>query len=403
MSRRKIGLLLLVGLLGGCSASADSPAWTNEDVKLIASLSLSALPPLPADPSNAVADDPGAAELGRALFFDTQLSSNGEVSCASCHRPDRQFQDDLPLAKGVGTTSRRTMPIAGTQYSPWLFWDGRKDSQWSQALGPLESPVEHATTRSHVAHVVAASYVEQYEAVFGALPDLSTVPADATPAGGREAVSAWSSLSDDQKHGVNTVFANVGKAIAAFERTITPERTRFDDYADAVARRESTDDILSAQEQKGLKLFVGRGNCINCHNGPLLTDNFFHNTGVPPVAGLPEDSGRALGARQVLDDPFNCLGLYSDAAAGDCAELRYMSAEGEELVRAYKPPTLRDVADRPPYMHAGQFATLREVVEHYNEASSASAGHSELQPLQLSEEEVETILAFLHTLGPDDH
>src|SRR5690242_9320383 len=101
---------------------------------------LASLEPLPADPGNRWADDPSAAKLGERLFFDTRLSSNGEVACASCHDPRKDFQDDLPLARGVGTTARRTMPIAATAYSPFLFWDGRKDSQWAQALGPLESP-----------------------------------------------------------------------------------------------------------------------------------------------------------------------------------------------------------------------------------------------------------------------
>jgi hypothetical protein len=135
---------LALTLLSACAPQGqDSASWSAEETALITALSLSQLPELPPDPSNRVADDPAAAALGEQLFADTRLSSNGEVSCASCHLPERQFQDDLALAKGVGVTTRRTMPIAGTAYSPWLFWDGRKDSQWSQALGPLESAVEH--------------------------------------------------------------------------------------------------------------------------------------------------------------------------------------------------------------------------------------------------------------------
>ena len=118
-------------------------------------MSLAALEPLPRDPTNRVADDPRAADLGRRLFFDTRLSSNGRVACSTCHQPDRAFQDGIALAAGVGTTARRTMPIAGMARSPFLFWDGRKDSLWAQALGPLESPVEHGGTRAQYAHVVA--------------------------------------------------------------------------------------------------------------------------------------------------------------------------------------------------------------------------------------------------------
>jgi cytochrome c peroxidase len=112
-----------------------------------------------------------------------------------------------------------------------------------------------------------------------------------------------------------------------------------------------------------------------------LTDNHFHNTGVPTAAGLPEDTGRALGAPQVKADEFNCLSQYSDAKPADCAELRYMITEGQELVRQFRPPSLRNVAERPPSMHAGQFATLEEVLHHYNNAPEAPVGHSELELL----------------------
>lgn len=387
-------------LLSACAPQGQdsSATWSAEETALITALSLSRLPALPPDPSNRVADDPAAAALGEQLFADTRLSSNGQVSCASCHLPERQFQDDLALAKGVGETTRRTMPIAGTAYSPWLFWDGRKDSLWSQALGPLESGVEHGTDRTHVARVIAAEYTQAYEDLFGPLPDLSNLPAHAAPAGTPDAVKAWEALDEEQKEVINRVFANVGKAIAAFERTIVPGPTRFDAYADALAHGSSTDGLMTEEEQLGLKLFVGEGSCINCHNGPLFTDNHFHNTGVPAVADLPEDLGRALAVEQVAADPFNCLGAYSDAGPADCAELKYMTTEGEELLRAFKTPSLRGVAQRSPYMHAGQIGTLADVLGHYDRAPSAPAGHSELEPLSMSTEELAALEAFLRTL-----
>ena len=131
-----------------------SPQWTEAEIAAIRALWLGSLPPLPPDPSNQYADDARAAALGQEFFFDTRFSVNGEVACATCHLPELDFQDGLPLAQGVGTTTRRTMPIAGTAYSPWLFWDGRKDSQWAQALGPLESPVEHGGARTQYAHLI---------------------------------------------------------------------------------------------------------------------------------------------------------------------------------------------------------------------------------------------------------
>lgn len=391
-------------IIGTASAAywtlAKPQVWTEEETKLVLSLGLASLPPLPADPSNAVADSPEAASLGKALFFDTRLSANNEVSCGSCHLPERQFQDDLPRAKGVGETARRTMPIAGTAYSPWLFWDGRKDSQWAQALGPLESAVEHGTDRSYIAHVIEAHYADQYEAVFGPIPTLDRVPYHASPNGLGAALDNWLGLDDTQAEAVNRVFANVGKAIAAYERTIAPPPTRFDAYVDRLAAGEDTSGILSDQEEDGLRVFVGKGECTKCHNGPLLTDNFFHNTGVAAVSGLSADLGRSVAVDQVLADPFNCLGAYSDAEPGDCGELKYLAKAGHEMIRAYKPPSLRGVARRPPYMHAGQIATLGEVLVHYNTAPEAPDGHSELAPLQLNSTELAALEAFLGALDP---
>ena len=379
---------------------AKPQTWTEDETRLVLSLGLASLPPLPADPSNAVADNPDAASFGRALFFDTRFSANSKVSCGTCHLPERQFQDDLPRAKGVGETARRTMPIAGTAYSPWLFWDGRKDSQWAQALGPLESAVEHGTDRAQIAHLIEVHYADQYAALFGPLPTLDAVPDHASPNGLGAVLNDWLALDDNQKDAINRVFANVGKAIAAYERTITPQPSRFDAYVDRLAAGEDSSGILSDQEEEGLRLFVGKGECTKCHNGPLLTDNFFHNTGVAAVPGLPDDVGRSLAVDQVLADPFNCLGPYSDAEPGDCAELKYLGKAGHEMIRAYKPPSLRGVASRPPYMHAGQIATLGGVLVHYNTAPAAPNGHSELAPLNLNSTELAALEAFLGALDP---
>jgi cytochrome c peroxidase len=116
---------------------------------------------------------------------------------------------------------------------------------------------------------------------------------------------------------------------------------------------------------------------------------------------LPPDSGRTTGVRQALAAEFSCTGEYSDAKPEDCEELRFAVAEGEELVRAYKTPSLRNVVERAPYMHAGQIATLEEVVAHYDAAPASPFGHSELRKLKLSRKEREQLVAFLRTLsGP---
>ena len=395
---------VFAGMLISASEAAHPVAarWSAEERAALRSLSIAGLGAVPADPSNRYADQPNAAELGRRLFFDTRLSANGKVSCASCHSPARNFQDDKPLADGVGRTARRTMPVAGTAYSPWQFWDGRADSQWAQALGPLESAVEHGGDRTQYAHLIASDYREQYEAVFGRVPDLKGVPAHAGPVADPARAEAWRRLSALGRDDITRVYANIGKAIAAYERRIGFAPSRFDRYVEAVlaGRRHTSDDAFSSEEEAGLRLFIGKANCSTCHNGPLFTDNHFHNTGVPaPAVALPTDSGRAVGVRQVVSAEFNCTSRYSDAKPEDCDELRFAATDGEELVRAFKTPSLRNVAERSPFMHAGQIATLGEVIAHYDGAPGAPFGHSELRPLRLSRAERRQLEAFLRTLS----
>jgi cytochrome c peroxidase len=182
-----------------------------------------------------------------------------------------------------------------------------------------------------------------------------------------------------------------------------PGPSRFDQYVAALLKGDAAGmrATLTPHEVAGLRLFVGKAQCINCHNGPLFTNNDLHNTGVQVAPGLPADTGRAAGVRKVLVDEFNCLSPYSDAAPEECGELRFAKTDDHALERQFKPPSLRNVTERAPYMHAGQFQTLRKVLEHYNHAPAAPGGHSELKPLKLSEQELAQLEAFLRSLsGP---
>ncbi|RZL91880.1 MAG: hypothetical protein EOP73_28480 [Variovorax sp.] len=144
-----------------------------------------------------------------------------------------------------------------------------------------------------------------------------------------------------------------------------------------------------------------------------MTDHHFHNTGVPPRDAHAPDRGRAAALAAVRQDEFNCLGPYSDARPGQCAELRFLVKQDATLEGAFKTPGLRGVALRPPYMHAGQFATLEAVVDHYVAAPHAAVGRSELRhrhsteaagdadarrPIELSVEERRDLAAFLRSL-----
>jgi cytochrome c peroxidase len=408
--RQRIALVCgVLGLILGTTitlhaASRKRSSWSVKEIAMLRSLSLASAGPMPRDPSNRYADDSVAVRFGHLLFFDARLSRTGTVSCASCHIAEKNFQDGLRVGHGVGTGTRRTMPIAGTARSPWYFWDGRADSQWEQALGPLENPVEHGGDRTQYVLLVAREYRALYESVFGRLPSLDGLPAHAGPVPMFSSREAWAGLSMERRDELSRVYANIGKAIAAYERRIDYGPSRFDRYVAAELAQvpKTSASAFSPDEEAGLRLFIGKASCVNCHNGAMFSDNHFHNTGVASVRSQAgADSGRSVGVAQALAAEFSCTSKYSDAPPGECAELRFAVTDGAALVQAYKPPSLRNVAVRAPYMHAGQLASLDDVLEHYSSAPPSELGHSELKPLHLSANERRQLIAFLGTLtGP---
>lgn len=378
-------------------------AWSDDEKRLISSLWIGSLPPVPDDTSNAVDTVPLAAELGHALFFDARLSANNQISCAFCHRPDMRFTDRMDKASALGQSRRNTPSIVGLAFSPWLYWDGRRDSLWSQALSPLEDPQEQGGNRMAIARLVTSDkeYASQYEIIFRELPDFSDrsrFPDNAAPDLHNDWSDAWAGMMDTDQQLVNQTFANVGKAIAAYERLMVPSPSRFDQYAEAIINNDAPGDIFSNDEVKGLRLFIGKGRCMECHNGPLFTNNEFHNTGILSYPGDLPDRGRIDGVREVRQNKFNCLGPYSDAGEGQCLELTH-AREGIELIGALKTPSLRNLAGTAPYMHKGQIATLSETLNHYNRAPLAMIGHNEAEePLGLLPFEIKQLEAFLLTL-----
>jgi cytochrome c peroxidase len=200
---------------------------------------------------------------------------------------------------------------------------------------------------------------------------------------------------------IDRIYSHFGKAVAAFERKLPIRPTRFDRFAASIAGQGPAAPLSSA-ETSGLKLFVGKARCATCHSGPMLSNQEFANTGVPERSALLPDEGRFVGAREALADPFNCKGAFSDAKGKGCDELEFVVRNDPRQVRAYKVPSLRGVAQRAPYMHAGQFRSLDQVIEHYNRAPRAPRGVSELKPLRLTRRERSELLAFLRTLNDDE-
>ncbi len=388
-------------LLSGSSWCAEGVRWSRDEVDMIRSLFIGSLPPIPIDPSNRFSGNRRAARFGKKLFFDTRFSRNGKVSCGSCHLPEYTFTDRFPVARGMGTGSRRTMPLIGVAYNSWFFWDGRKDSLWSQALGPIESLGEHGFSRTMSVMVLLRYYRKEYVEIFGPLPSLDRKNLEGGAKPDPEDPSAlkkWILLSPETRDSVNSVFVNMGKSIGAYVRTIVPGPSPFDRYAEALFRgdREGMERAMSKKAALGLKLFIGKAQCINCHNGPLFTNGDFHNVGVEEKGGKGHDRGRGSGISAVLSDEFNCLSPFSDAKPGECSQIRYIETDRQKYEGAFKTPTLRNVADRPPYMHRGNFSTLLEVLEFYRKAQNPLLHHR-----GLSDRELKEIEAFLKSLsGP---
>ena len=405
--------LLLAPLLStrGCTSEAttDATPAALSAIERGRLLAMSPMPALPTSPSNAWADDEAAAKLGQRLFYDTGLSADGTVACATCHDPQKAFSDGRQRAKGLGDVPRHTPTVLLAGHQPWQFWDGRADTLWSQALGPVESDVEHGFDRTAVAHRIAATMRDEWQAVFGALPALSDgarFPAHARPVADNADhphAKAWAAMSAGDRAAIDDVFARFGKAIEAYERRITVTPIALDAYVAAVrSGDDSGGGALSPAAQRGLRTFLGVGRCVFCHVGPLLSNGAFHNIGLSQPAGAPEqDRGRYDGAEIVAASAFSCLGAFSDAAAGTCGELEFLRQKEIVMLGAFKTPGLRSVGLTAPYMHAGQFATLNDVVDHYDHASDHEAPigprESFLTDIGLSAAERADLVALLQT------
>ena len=405
--RRSFLTVGLLALVAGCGPG--EPQLTPTELGALRSLSMESLAPLPESPSNRVADDERAARLGHRLFFDPELSTNDQISCATCHQSQRFFSDGLERSVGIGTLQRNAPTVVGAAYSPWQFWDGRRDSLWAQALSPLESADEMGTSRVEVLRLVASrpEYEAAYRELFGPLPSLEDLPRAASPFGDEATRAAWAKIPVARQRELDEAFSLIGKCLEAYQRKLLPGPGRFDRAVAALVSKGSEArgasdgaDLLTEDEWEGARLFVdpGRTLCLRCHNGPLLTNNSFHRIGTDGGGPLP-DLGRFLGIQAVLLDPFNCVGPFSDADPDACSELRFLARRHlESQSGAFKTPTLRGLLKTAPYMHDGSFATLEAVMEHYRDPPQ---GPHELTPLELTDREITQLVAFLGSLGSE--
>lgn len=401
-------LFIGVAVIAGC----QQPDLSDKEKKRLLSLGIDALPPA-TDPSNRYASDPQAQRFGEQLFFASELSVSGTVSCATCHIPEQGFTDGLARAEVKHNKDtehpalRNTPTVVGSAWSTWQYWDGRRDSLWSQALTPLEAPQEMANNRVALVRQILTteSYRTQYEQIYGPLNiTAAELTTDATPMGSPAAKRAWYALPKPLQTEINTVFANLGKAIAAYQTTLKPPVTRFDQFLQALKRGDNYQSVLSQQEYTGARLFVNdkKTQCLECHNGPLLSNNDFHNIGSATFTGDNIDFGRVLGVQSAMIDEFNCHGRYSDANSDQCLHLNFMNrADLIHTQGGYKTPTLRNVTATAPYFHDGRFATLEGVIQHYITVPDTGQ-QSEIRTFPLTDKEIRALVAFLNTLSTTD-
>jgi cytochrome c peroxidase len=269
--------LLGLSVTGAADGQQPSPPISEVNAQQLGPQRLGPLPPVIAPPNN----PPSSAKihLGKQLYFDTRLSIDNTVSCATCHDPARGWTDAGPTSKGVRGQmgGRRSPPVSNAAYNPLQFWDGRAPSLEEQAKGPIQNPIEMGNTHEVMIRTLDTipGYVEAFMRVFG--------------------------------EGPMTV-QQVADAIAAFERTVVTTDSRFDRYVRGDHR------ALTAQERRGLEIFNGKGHCTACHWGPNFSDGRFHNIGTPEKDPKNADQGRYVVTKNPRD-----MGAFKTPTVRDAA------------------------------------------------------------------------------------
>ena len=370
----KIGLLAL--LLVAATSIAHAVDFTPQEVRSIARHGPWPAPWKP-DPSNRVSGNPDAITLGEKLFFEPRLSAKGGVLCATCHVPYKGWQDGRARGMGHVEVDRNTQSLLDVRWNRWFGWDGAGDSLWAQSIRPLLDAREMGGDAAHAVKFVRgdAEYSCRYKRAFGADPP-----------------------ADDER-----LLVDIGKALAAFQETLVSGRTPFDDFRDALERGDAAQAAsYPVAAQRGLKIFVGKGNCNQCHVGPAFSNGEFHDAGISHFIRRGEvDAGRHGGIQRLKSSKFNLLGRYNDDPSGSAAIKTKHVALDHRNFGEFKVPALRNVAQTAPYMHSGRLGTLTEVVRHYSDLNIDrlhADGEAILKPLKLSEQEVADLVAFLESL-----
>jgi cytochrome c peroxidase len=298
------------------------------------------------------------------LFFDERLSGDNSLACAYCHQPEKGWGDGEPLSEGYpGSPYFRNVPtLTNVVFQRQFYWDGRLSGK------DLPTLVRDHLTEAHFMNAdgrllqerlkQVPEYVTMFERAFG--------PGD--PA-----------------------FGKILNAVSAFVRTLVSRNVPFDRYLGG------DQSALTEEAKRGLALFTGKANCVQCHSGALLSDGQYHALGLPEnprITGEPERHITLRRFNRTLGVP-NAVNLREDVG-------RYVVTKERKDWMAFRTPTLRELRYTAPYMHNGTLATLADVVEFYDRGGgSASPKSPLLKLLGLTDDEKRALVAFLESLSGD--
>jgi cytochrome c peroxidase len=403
----------------------------------------SPLPALPVDTTNKYRDSAAAALLGQKLFFEPRLAgpiqtgtphdgqlgpigATGKIACRNCHMPESNWLFDIrsnnggsiPNATALGAAwmTRNVSSVVNTVFyvnplsgAHWRENDGYSDSEWFDAQSEPEGPPVQNGTRLQLTHVIFEHYRTDYNNAFPdwpldpALANYSRFPATGSP---YTDTPNWNSVSPADQEIVNRILVNYGKAIEAFLRHLVSRNSAFDRYV------AGDSDAISGDAKKGLKVFMGKANCISCHNTPLFSDDSFHSIGLHIDTTLsphadPTEVGRAANQALICNPTvaggdFKVTGHFSD----DPSTHRDGNFCSQTIPPGlWRTKGLRQIAETGPYFRDGQAATLSDVIDFYDRggdpAGTFLGGPKEIQPLHLSGPEKSWLLEFLKTLTGD--
>ena len=370
-------LTLAVSLAGALPATANAPALNAYERTMLKTFAGWPIPWL-VDDSNRGSGKPLAIAAGARLFFAKALSKNSELSCASCHVPEKGFTDGRARAQGLEALPRNTPTVIDSRWQRWFGWGGAHDNLWSQTLKAVVTKQEMAGTPAQIkAYLLSEPKLRcAIETSFG------VELANETP---------------------EAALVLATKALAAYQETLVSAPSAFDHFIRAVlADDEKGMAQYPASAVRGYQMFVGEGRCHFCHLGPRFTNDEFATAGVPYFTDDGVDKGRYQGVKRLKQNRYSRLGPFSDAKDSPRGRYTRFAALNADLFGAFKVPSLRNLTHTAPYMHDGSLATLADVVAHYSELNEErlhNVENSLLRALKLDDAAKADLLAFLESLS----